>query len=182
MFAKPEPQLCMIFNRWQHLLTSFNQPLLNPTCLQEFLDAIHDEGAALDNCWGFIDGTVRPISCPGRHQCIMYNGHKKIHTITFQSVVASNGLQTYMAQLRGKGMIVQSWPNHNCYPSWRTIHLVQMVIFYVSMVILPILYGSTCKALFEELDYLSTSKARIAVEWIFGDIVNYFKFLDFKKD
>ena len=26
------------------------------------------------------------------------------------------------------------------------------------------------------------SSVRIAVEWIFGDIVNYFKFLDFKKN
>ena len=26
------------------------------------------------------------------------------------------------------------------------------------------------------------SKVRSSVEWIFGDIINYFKFLDFKKD
>jgi len=26
------------------------------------------------------------------------------------------------------------------------------------------------------------SQVRIAVEWVFGDIVNYFKFLDFKKN
>ena len=26
------------------------------------------------------------------------------------------------------------------------------------------------------------SKVRIAVEWVFGDITNYFAFLDFKKD
>ena len=26
------------------------------------------------------------------------------------------------------------------------------------------------------------SKVRSSVEWIFGDIVNYFKFLDFKKE
>ena len=54
MFAKHEPQLCMIsnatmqliYNQWQHLLTSFNQPWLNPTCLQEYADAIHDKGGA----------------------------------------------------------------------------------------------------------------------------------------
>ena len=28
----------------------------------------------------------------------------------------------------------------------------------------------------------SMSEVRVAVEWIFGDIVNYFKFIDFKKD
>ena len=26
------------------------------------------------------------------------------------------------------------------------------------------------------------SEVRVSVEWIFGDIINYFKFLDFKKD
>ena len=28
----------------------------------------------------------------------------------------------------------------------------------------------------------SMSRVRVAVEWIFGDIVNYFKFMDFKKN
>ena len=28
----------------------------------------------------------------------------------------------------------------------------------------------------------STSQLRIAVEWVFGDMVYYFKFLDFKKN
>ena len=28
---------------------------------------------------------------------------------------------------------------------------------------------------------MSMSKARVSVEWIFGDIINYFAFLDFKK-
>ena len=28
----------------------------------------------------------------------------------------------------------------------------------------------------------SMSKVRSSVEWIFGDIINHFKFLDFKKD
>ena len=28
----------------------------------------------------------------------------------------------------------------------------------------------------------SMSRVRVSVEWIFGDIINYFKFMDFKKD
>ena len=28
----------------------------------------------------------------------------------------------------------------------------------------------------------SMSSARVSVEWIFGDVVNYFKFMDFKKN
>ena len=60
--------------------------------LQEYADVIHAEGAALNNCFGFIDGTVRPISCPGQHQRIVYNGHKRVDSLKFQSVALPNGL------------------------------------------------------------------------------------------
>ena len=49
-----------------------------------------NEPEPLDNCWGFIDGTVRPLCRPGENQRILYNGHK--HAIKFQSVVTHNGL------------------------------------------------------------------------------------------
>jgi hypothetical protein len=75
-FARPEPQLCMISNqvmniiheRWQHLLTDFDQGWLQPENLETFAAVIHQKGAALDNCWDFIDGTVRPVARPGRFQ------------------------------------------------------------------------------------------------------------------
>ena len=60
--------------------------------LQEYADVIHAEGAALNNCFGFIDGTVRPISRPGQHQRIVYNGHKRVHSLKFQSVALPDGL------------------------------------------------------------------------------------------
>ena len=77
-----------LFSTHDHLLTDFNQPWLHPDCLQEYADAIHDAGGALENCWGFVDGTVRPICRPGEYQRLMYNGHKRVHAIKFQSVVA----------------------------------------------------------------------------------------------
>ena len=75
-----------------HLLQNLNQPWLQPFNLENFAAGIYNKGAALDNCWGFIDGTVRPICCPGESQRVMYNGHKRVHALTFQSVVAPNGL------------------------------------------------------------------------------------------
>ena len=100
LFARPIPQLCMTTNkvmnfihqRWNHLLLDLNQPWLSQANLELFSDAIRDKGAALNNCWGFVDGTVRPVSRPGQHQRVLYNGHKKVHSIKFQSVVAPNGL------------------------------------------------------------------------------------------
>ena len=51
-----------------------------------------NKGAASDNWWGLVDGTVRPISRPKQHQRAVYNGHKRVHALKFQSVVALNVL------------------------------------------------------------------------------------------
>lgn len=81
-----------VYNTHGHLLSDLNQPWLQPNQLQAFADAIHRKGAALNNCWGFIDGTVRPVCRPGENQRVLYNGHKRVHGIKFQSVVAPNGM------------------------------------------------------------------------------------------
>ena len=39
----------------------------------------------------FVDETVRPTSREGQNQRIVYNGHTRIHSIKFQSVVTPNG-------------------------------------------------------------------------------------------
>ena len=37
-------------------------------------------------------GYVKQICKPGTLQSVLYNGHKRVHAIKFQSVVATNGL------------------------------------------------------------------------------------------
>ena len=59
-----------------HLLNSLELVWLDP---EMFANAIHDKGAPLDQCWGFIDGTARPIARPIHNPRIMYSGHKRIH-------------------------------------------------------------------------------------------------------
>jgi len=73
-------------------LTSWNQPFLSPLNLQEYTNAITRQGSPLTNCFGFVDGTVRPICRPGEKQRIVYNGHKRVHALKFQSVALPNGL------------------------------------------------------------------------------------------
>ena len=81
-----------LYTRYGHLLSSFDQPWLSSANLTSFCDSVYRKGAALDNCWGFIDGRVRPVCRPGLNQGVLYNGHKRVHAIKFQSVVAPNGL------------------------------------------------------------------------------------------
>ena len=99
-FGRPVPVMSMItkevmnfiYNNHQQRLTQWNQFLLSPASLQEYANAIHRAGAALNNCFGFIDGTVRAISRPGKDQRLVYNGHKRVHALKFQSVSLPNGI------------------------------------------------------------------------------------------
>ena len=81
-----------IFHNHSHRIVQWNNNILNPPALQNYALAISQKGAALNNCFGFIDGTVRPISRPGEHQRLVNNGHKRVHALKFQSLALPNGL------------------------------------------------------------------------------------------
>ena len=89
--GRPVPQLSMVMSetmdllyaRFGNLFSRLNQPWLSQANLVDFSQSIYRKEAALDNCLGFIDGTVQPVSRPGEHQRVLYNGHKRVHTIKF---------------------------------------------------------------------------------------------------
>ena len=66
-----------------HLLRTMNQPWLQPNKLEEYTLAVYEKSSGLDNCWGFVDGTVRPICRPQKNQRIVYNGYKRVHALKF---------------------------------------------------------------------------------------------------
>ncbi|XP_070556688.1 uncharacterized protein [Ptychodera flava] len=100
-FQRDEPELSIIFNtiaehihrEYGHLLTNLDMEWLDPV---RFSAVIHDKGAPLDNCWGFIDGTARPISRPCRGQAVVFSGHKRTHCLKFQSILTPDGLVAHM--------------------------------------------------------------------------------------
>ena len=122
-FAKPVPQLCMVSNhvmnliytQWNHLLTDLNQPWLSPANLQQFAEVIHHrKGGALQNCWGFVDGTVRPV------QSVALAEIKEHFTMDIRKFIPLNFsrlwpqmalLQICMAQSKGSAMIAACWLN-----------------------------------------------------------------------
>ena len=81
-----------VYDLHQHRIHDFNQPWLSQENLQIFANAVCDAGAPLNNCWGFVDGTVRPICRPSELQRVVYNGHKRVHALKFQSIAAPNSL------------------------------------------------------------------------------------------
>jgi len=70
-----------LYDRFKHLLSSLDLVWLDPELVSQF---INNKGAPLNQCWGFIDGTARPIACPIRNQCNMFSGHKRTHCLKFQ--------------------------------------------------------------------------------------------------
>ena len=110
--GKPVPVLSMVTNTvidyiytiHGHRITRWNDALLNPVALDTYARSVHSKGAALQNCFEFVDGTVRPIARPDKHQRMMCNGHKRVHAIKFQSVALPNGLIANLYGSEGKDL------------------------------------------------------------------------------
>ncbi len=178
--------------RYSHLLHDLHQPWLSPENLQIFATAIHNKGAALDNCWRFVDETVRPICRPKRNQREVYNGHKRVHAVKYQSVVAPNGL---IANLYGPvegrrhdirmllmSSLLEKLQQHSYSPTGEVLCLFGDSAYPHRVYFQRPFLGRGVLALNEQEFNRSMSRVRVAVEWVFGDIVNYFKFVDFKKN
>ena len=100
IYGRPVPEISMISNTvidftFEHhgrRILELNHTILNHHALQTYAEAVSDKGTVLDNCFGFVDGTVCPICCPNTNQRIVYNGHKRVHSLKFQSIAIPNGL------------------------------------------------------------------------------------------
>ncbi|KAH8026682.1 hypothetical protein HPB51_024178 [Rhipicephalus microplus] len=60
--------------------------------LNVFSQAVHNRGAPLFNCWGFVDGTALPICRPSVDQSQYFSGHKRTQVVKYQAVMGANGI------------------------------------------------------------------------------------------
>ena len=157
--------------------------------LQSYADATYNKGAPLENCVGFVDGTVRRIARPKYNQRVMYNGHKRVHAIKFQSVVLPNGLIGNLAgPFEGK-----RYDSTMLHESGLLTSLEQVTFFNNHPLCLhgdpayPL--GVRLQAPFRNVEITpemqefnrEMSRVRVSVEWMFGNVTNNFTFVDFKK-
>jgi hypothetical protein len=179
-----------LYNRWHHLL-HFDSNRLTPCKLGEFATAIHRKGSALNNCWGFIDGTFRPIARPVWNQRLVYNGWKRCHGLKFQSVVTPDGLHVHLF-----GPVEGRRHDETVYRSSGFPQILQQYSYAPDGTPL-VVYGDPAYGLSQHLISpfkganltveehrfnASMSKVREAVEWGFGEVVCQFRYLDFHKN
>ena len=138
-----------------------------------------------------MDETVRPICRPGRDQRQVYNGHKKVHSLKFQSIALPNGI---IGHLFGS---VEGW-QHDSFLLRESGLLtnLQQFAFNANNDALCIygdpayslrvhLQSSFKKPILQPLERefnARMSKVRVTVEWLFGDITNWFAFMGYKKN
>ena len=198
-FGRSDTEFCLIYNHMldyiytqhHHRFQSWNQHFLQPAILQEYANVIREEGAPLENCFGFIDGTVIEICRPKPiYQRIVYNDHKRVHSIKFESLALPNGLfgnlsGSYEGRRHDSTMLHES----------RLLNDLRRFSWYNNQPLC--IYGQPAYQLSVHLqaryrqaqnhqDTINYNKAmgevRVTVEWLFGNIKNYFKFIDFKKE
>lgn len=177
----------------RRLTTWNNQPFLSSASLERYARATAGNGSPLANCFGFIDGTVREISRPGEYQRVLYNRHKRVYALKFQSVAIPNGL---IANLYGPvegprhdaGMLKESGLLNILQRKART-HRGEPLCLYgdPAYPLRPQFLGPYRDAdvlvATPEMRAFNTpmSEVRVSVQWLFGDIAEYFKFIDYKK-
>jgi len=201
-FARPVAELCMITNTvldWIHenhgfRLTSWNQPFLSQISLEQYAQAVARNDVPLQNCFGFVDGTVRPICRPGENQQAVYNGHKRVHALKYQAIAVPNGLIANLygpiegnrhdaAMLRESGLLndLQRFAfdragNAMCIYGDPAYPLSPHLMCPYRVWEVPVITAEM------QAFNQAMSSVRVSVEWLFKDVSEYFKFIDFKKN
>jgi len=170
--------------RWQHTLT------LRPEFLARRIAVLakcaRKKGCPLPGCWGFIDGTLRPIARPVYGEEAVFSGHKRCHGLKYQSVIGTDGLfYDFQGPFDGRRhdvfLLAQSHlvdrlssldPDSNFY-------LYGDGAYHVGAHIIGPYVGATTAD--QKRFNVTMSRLRIGVEWGFGLVTRLWAGLDFKR-
>jgi len=140
------------------------------------------------NIWGFINGTVRKTCRPSRFQRLLYSGHKRVHGIKFQSVVTPDGFiallfgpipgnrhDSYM--LRESGLLDEL---EALMPDPEDFYSLFGDPAYPQSRLLFGGFRHPAEGSVEAQWNKQMSSVRESVEWLFGGVIKYWSFLDFR--
>ncbi|KAH7937287.1 hypothetical protein HPB49_010291 [Dermacentor silvarum] len=144
----------------------------------DHIEAVHNKGAALQNCWAFIDGTARPICRPSEDQHAYFSGHKRLHVLKYQAVMCANGLVCeldgpYPGRRHDAGILHES----GLYEKLETLVQGKDYVIYgdPAYPLRPLLmnpYGGAYLTEAQQQFNPSMSSVRQAVEWGFGTVIS----------
>jgi hypothetical protein len=193
IYGRSGPAVSMIVTHVVHVIYDAFKDKINldleriAPLLPVFSEAISNAGAPLTNCWGFIDGTARPICRPTVDQRLFYSGHKRQHCVKYQSVTTPDGIISHMfGPVAGRHhdlfVLLQSQLANILSGDDR---FTNYIIYgdpgytYSSILCCPF-KGSALSP--EQLEFnKAMSSVRVSVEWSFGIITNLFQHLDWKR-
>lgn len=183
--------LDIIYQQKGHLLQDLrNLNWLTEERLKRFAEVI-GQRSPLNNCWGFIDGTARPICRPSVNQQAYYSGHKRTHCLKYQNVVCPDGIiASMMGPFQGSrhdaGMLRESRLYEQLEAKAKFSDDSKFVIYgdpaYPIMELILKPFSTRNITPIEANFNRRMSTVRQAVEWSFGKIIAEFAFLDFKKN
>jgi hypothetical protein len=150
---------------------------VNPEDLEDWCDAVLAKGAPLDNCFGFIDGLIE-------EQRVVYNGHKRIHSIKFQSIVSPSGMIVSLyGPVEGRRHDITLYRHSKVEDKLKELNEQYGVCIYgdPAYMLRPWLItphkGGILNS--EQSDFnKEMSQVRLAVEWGSGKVLSIFAFLN----
>ena len=192
MFGRHKTELSVIVNvmlneiykKHCHRVRDVRQTWMNH---EAYAEAIHMKGAALRNCWGFLDGTQGRVCRPHKGQQSIFNGHKRMHSLKYQSVVSPDGMMShFFGPMEGR--------RHDSALYYESGLDEQLQLIYSANGEVMCIYGDSAYALRR---YLITpfkganvtdlqhefnknmASVRVSVEWGFAKIIQIFAFLSY---
>ena len=167
-------------------MSNIFQPWLH---FEQSAAAVFNKGACLDNCWAFLDGTQMKVCRPDEGQEAVYNGHKRQHSLKFQSLMLPCGIISHFwGPFKGRrhdsAMFYFSELGDQI--SQVTVDGKEYCVYgdsaYAARTyLLTPFKGANLSDLQTEFNS-NMSKIRACVEWGFGKITNNFAFLNFHKN
>ena len=190
VFFKSKAVLCElfyevleVFTSWSKSLVMDYQPRLWEDRAAESAAAIKRKtSTALENCVGFIDGSLLPIARPsGILQRATFSGHKRTNGLKWQAVVGPDGIVMHLfgpVEGRRHDMTLFQMSGLETKVLDLQISNKQYCIAgdsgYVLREFLVTPYTGTQLSDEQRLFNKTLSSARIAVEWVFGNIKDVF--------
>lgn len=180
-----------LYQNFHTRITDWNQPWLTQDAIYTYCAAIHAAGSPLQNCWGFVDGTVREMCKPSRNQREVFSGHKRFHGLKFQSIVTPNGLIVNLygpipGRRHDAWLLQESDILGHCEATFNDQAGNPLCLFGDSAypirnhLLRP--YRGVNLTPQQQNFNAAMSSVRMAVEWEFGKIIKLWAFMDFPKN